>query len=587
MKKQKVTESKPNKLVLPIFAALCALFGCGAIIGFTVLSSPTLAWRLFTALLPGYAICFAFLFLLVLGYGSIYPPIAYLTLPVSCLICGVRTTFVSAPYFSPLIIALVFALLCAASVAASMWALHAFPATQGKSGKKIPTAALAIVGTCLAATLSLGLFIFIFSNRLQSLQTENTAQATIGQMLYFMQHSGQIFTTLAAGAPQSYFLTQFSPLWYLILPVYILSKHSLLAVGIALYALMLSALVPLWRICRRHALTPWQTAAICAACALCPLILGGASSGGTLAMLSLPLLLWVADALESKRPYLALIPLALCLCIGFEVTVWTTFVCLYLALGAPRSQRRAHLVCTGTSAVALAATAVYLAIVKSPVLTGLFSGIGWQIDTKLLFIMLLLVPFALLPLLSRQKAALVLLFPLVLFHFIANAHTYSGVFCTYAFPAVAAVVLLSVNGVAKLHTEYKGVSFARLLPAAALCFAILLATPYVAVLTDLYATPTEQEKTDAARMQDLLDALPENAAITASDSLLAALHDRTWLFSLGANPEHPDTNVIVLDLREDFVPTDMEQYTVSYYESLGYTLRDDLSRDGILAVLFK
>ena len=118
-------------------------------------------------------------------------------------------------------------------------------------------------------------YTILLHSRLQTLQTGNTAQAEIGQMLYFMQHSGMPFTTLITGAPQNAFLTQFSPLWYVILPIYMLFGHSMLAVGTALYALMLSALVPLWRICRRQALSPWQTAALCAACALCPLVVGG------------------------------------------------------------------------------------------------------------------------------------------------------------------------------------------------------------------------------------------------------------------------------------------------------------------------
>ncbi len=587
MKTQKAAETKQNKLVLPIYAALCALFASGAIIGITVLSSPALQWKLFTALLPEYAVCFAIAFVVVYGYGSILPKIVYLTLPAAVLACGVRTTFASAPYSRPLVIALIFTLLCAAAIAASIRALQSFPDAHKKSDKKAPVTAFAIVGVVAAAALSLGLFIFILNARLQGLQTGNTAGAEIGQMLYFMQHSGLPFTTLVSGVPQSYFLTQFSPLWYVILPVYILSGHSMLTVGIALYALMLTALVPLWRICRRHALSPMKTSAICAACALCPLILGGGASGGALEMLSLPLLLWVADTLEGKRPYLALIPLLFSLCIGFEITVWTTFVCLYHALGAKPEHKRAAWICTAVSAAATVATTAYLIAVRSPVITNLFSGTGLQLDTKLLFLLLLLLPFALLPLLSGHKAALVLLVPLVLFHLVANASAYSGVFCTYAFPAVAAAALLAPKGAANLHAEIKGISLARLLPALALCAAMLTATPYAALLTDLYADTEEQAKTDAARMHELLDALPENAAVTASDSLLCALHDRTWLFSLEADPANPQTNVIVLDLREDFVSTDMEQYTVSYYQSLGYTLRDDMSRDGILAVLFK
>ena len=587
MKKQKTAEHKQGQLVLPIFAALGALFGSGAIIGITVLTSPALQWRLITALLPEYAVCFAILFVCILGYGSIYKPFALVTLPVTCLACGVRTTFASAPYARPLVIALVFTVLCAASVAASIWALQKFPEPIKKSGKKLPASAYAIALTALAAALSLALYIVLLHSRLQTLQTGNTSGAEIGQMLYFMQHSGKPFTTLIAGQPQSYFAIQFAPLWYLLLPVYMLFGHSMLAVGTAIYALMLTALVPLWRICRRYALSPWQTAALCAACALCPLVVGGGASGGALSMLSLPLLLWVADACDGKHPYLALIPLALCLCIGFEVSVWTTFICLYLAFSAPAERRRSGIVCTIVAATATVATAVYLAVAGSPVITALFSGIDLQAGQKLLFLMLLLAPFALLPLFCKQKSALVLLFPLVLFHLVVNASVYSGAFCTYAFSAVAAAALLSVKGLASLRTEIKGISLARVLPALALCAAMLMATPYAATLHALYVKTDEQAQTDAARMHELLDTLPENAAVSASDSLFAALCDRTWLFSLDAQPESPATNVLVIDLREEYTTSDTEQYGIAYYQSLGYTLRDDLSREGILAVLFK
>ena len=106
------------------------------------------------------------------------------------------------------------------------------------------------------------------------------------------------------------------------------------------------------------------------------------------------------------------------------------------------------------------------------------------------------------------------------------------------------------------------------------------------LLDSLYEVEQE-DVTDVARMRELLSKLPENASVTASDSLLPELCDRTWLFSLSQSPEQPGTNVIVLDLRDDFIPSDMEGYGVDYYVSLGYSLRDDLSADGLVAVLYK
>ena len=588
MKAKKQAEVQKSTPVLLIFCALSALFGSGAIIGITVLSNPTLQWLMLSALIPQYLICAAVVFLVVLGYGSIYPPIAYLTLPALVLACGVRTTFASAPFVNGLAIALIFFVLSGASVTASVWAWHKFPVPLKRPRRSLPTI-LALSGISLAAILSLSLFIKVFDGRLDSLQTDKTV-AGFGQMLYYLKNSGQPFTTLLSGAPQSYFGTQFAPLWYLLLPFYALFSHSprsILAVGIALYVLMLSAVIPLWRICRRLSLSPLQSAGLCAALALCPLLIGGSSSGMALSMLALPLMLWIADTLLGKRPYLALIPLILSLCIGFETLVWAVFLCLYLALSAAPQSKRAARVCTAVSAVGTLATTVYLAIVQSPVLTNLFSGIGWQIGQKLMFLLLLLLPCALLPLLTKQKSAFVLLIPLVLFHLVADARTFSGVFCTYAYPAVAAVFVLSAQGLANLKAEIKGIPLAKVLPAVALCASFLLAAPYASTLVDLYASSTEEEQADAESMHELLDMIPQNASVTASDSLLCALHDRAWLFSLDADPESPDTNIIVLDLREDFIPSGMEQYDVAYYQALGYTLREDMSRQGLLAVLYK
>ncbi len=588
MKAKNDAQVVKNTPVLLIFSALCALFGSGAIVGVTILSNPTLGWMLFSGLLSSYIVCFIVLFLLVLGYGSILPELAYVSLPVAVLACGVRTTFASARFVNSLAIALVFLCLGAAATVCCLWAWRKYPTPQKKPKKPLATlpAILAMLAMGAAVALSLGLFALIFHGRLDSLQTDKTA-AGIGQMLYYMQNSAQPFTTLLTGEPQSYFATQFSPLWYLLLPVYVLSKHSLLAVGIALYALMLSAIIPLWRICRKLSLSPLPSAALCIALVTCPLLFGGGSAGGTLSMLSLPLFLWLADALLGKRPYLALIPLCLGLCISFEVALWLVFFCLYLAMSIPRQNRRAGVICTAVSAIGAIATGIWLALMHSPVLTDLFSGIGWQIGQKLLFLFLLLAPCALLPLFCKQKWAIVLLIPYVLFHLVADASTFSGVFCTFAYPAIATVFLLSAHGAANLQATIKGVSLRTALPACALCASLLLATPYMAVLHQLYAAPEEQQASDTDHMHDLLARLPQNASVTASESLLCALHDRTWLYALEDDPTDPGTNVIVLDLREDFIPSGMESYNVAYYQKLGYTLRDDLSQKGLLAVLYK
>lgn len=585
MSMQKATK-KPSVAPLLIFAALGALFGSGTIIGLTVLTSPTLFWQLLGARLVRYLVCFGILFFAIWGYGSIARPVAYLSLPVACVACGVRTVYESAAFVDGLPIALVFCALSLGAIVAAAYAMaQDAPAPKPASKSTLPWPQIcAIALVTLAAAASLALFIRFYLIRFNSLQTDGASQAQIGQMLYYMQHSGLPFTTVTSGSPHLYLATDFSPLWYLLLPVYLLSGHDLMAVGIALYAIMLSAAVPLWRICKRFSLSPMVTCALSAAMLLCPLLICGGVGGGSLSMLSLPLLLWLADALLGKRPYLALIPLLLCLGVGLQVTVWTVFVCLYLALSADK--KKWGLICLAVSGLGLIATVIWLAVNQSPVLTGLFSGIGLQLVPKLRFLALLLIPTALLFVFCRQRSALVLLIPLALCHLVANASVYSGVFSSYAYPAMAALWLLCAVGAQRTTVQIKQVRLSRVLPAFALSAAMLLSMPYVMLTESLYEVEN-QDIADAARIRTALDKLPQNASVTASESLLPELCDRTWLFSLDADPEHPDTNVIVLDLREDFIPSDMEAYGISYYTAQGYTLREDLSVDGLVAILYK
>lgn len=577
---------KPSLAPLLIFAALGALLGSGAIIGVTVLTSPALFWQLLGARLVRYLVCFGILFFAIWGYGSIARPVAYLSLPIACVACGVRTVYESAAYVDGLPIALVFCVLSLVAIVAAAYAMAQdahVPKPANKSTLPWPQiSAIALV--TLAAAASLALFIRFYLIRYNSLQTDGASQAQIGQMLYYMQHSGLPFTTVTSGSPHLYLATDFSPLWYLLLPVYLLSGHNLMAVGIALYTIMLSAAVPLWRICKRLSLSPMVTCALSAAMLLCPLLICGGVGGGSLSMLSLPLLLWLTDALLGKRPHLALIPLLLCLGISLQVTIWTLFICLYLALSTDK--KKWGLICLTVAGLGLIATVIWLAVNQSPVLTGLFSGIGLQLIPKLRFLVLLLIPTALLFVFCRQRSALVLLIPLTLCHLVANASVYSGVFSSYAYPAMATLWLLCAVGTQRAAVQIKQVSLGRILPACALSAAMLLSMPYVMLAESLYAVE-EQDLTDAARIRATLDKLPRNASVTASQSLLSELCDRTWLFSLDADPEQPVTNVIVLDLREDFIPSDMEAYGVSYYSALGYTLREDLSVDGLVAVLYK
>lgn len=577
---------KPSLAPLLIFAALGALLGSGAIIGVTVLTSPALFWQLLGARLVRYLVCFGILFFAIWGYGSIARPVAYLSLPIACVACGVRTVYESAAYVDGLPIALVFCVLSLVAIVAAAYAMAQdahVPKPANKSTLPWPQiSAIALV--TLAAAASLALFIRFYLIRYNSLQTDGASQAQIGQMLYYMQHSGLPFTTVTSGSPHLYLATDFSPLWHLLLPVYLLSGHNLMAVGIALYTIMLSAAVPLWRICKRLSLSPMVTCALSAAMLLCPLLICGGVGGGSLSMLSLPLLLWLTDALLGKRPHLALIPLLLCLGISLQVTIWTLFICLYLALSTDK--KKWGLICLTVAGLGLIATVIWLAVNQSPVLTGLFSGIGLQLIPKLRFLVLLLIPTALLFVFCRQRSALVLLIPLTLCHLVANASVYSGVFSSYAYPAMATLWLLCAVGTQRAAVQIKQVSLGRILPACALSAAMLLSMPYVMLAESLYAVE-EQDLTDAARIRATLDKLPRNASVTASQSLLSELCDRTWLFSLDADPEQPVTNVIVLDLREDFIPSDMEAYGVSYYSALGYTLREDLSVDGLVAVLYK
>ena len=112
---------------------------------------------------------------------------------------------------------------------------------------------------CLWVTVGLTVLFFLFVSvwtvcRVYSFSTPTYDFGIFSQMFYHMKESGLPMTTLERDGLMSHFMVHMSPIWYLLLPFYLLVP-SPVTLQVLQAAVMASAVIPLCRIGKDHGLS--------------------------------------------------------------------------------------------------------------------------------------------------------------------------------------------------------------------------------------------------------------------------------------------------------------------------------------------
>ena len=452
------------------------------------------------------------------------------------------------------------------------------------------------VGTMAALGGGLTLFLLL-SSYLSYTTAPSVSTGVYVQMLEALRSGFSFDTTLEFGSAVSHMATHISPIFLLYLPFYALIPSPVTLMVLQTLAVY-SAVVPMWLICRRKELSYGLSAVVCGLLCFFPTVWGGASGSFHEYALLLPLLLWLLWALEAKKKILPWVFAALVLCVRETCAIHLLAVGLYHALttrkesDAPtaRRERSKGLILAGLSLVYFVAAMVILTyagkgtlITRFDNVTGIygtdFGTLAREIlcnpaialyemltEAKLHYLLCLLLPLGLLPLLTGKKAGLVFLLPLLLLNLLSDFPYHISPDFPYSFGVAAFGLFLCAEGLARLSVKEGRAILTGRLVTLAVCFTLIIGGFRLSGY-GLFTEYTLNQRDEVAAMTDLLDAVEDGASVSASGRLVPSLAARKEVYFLHQGQM---TEYAVIDLREEWTVESDAKFDEKYYIDKGY-----------------
>ncbi len=561
-----------------------------------------------------YAIAWLVLTGILLLYGTVSKPFVYGFAFLATFGYAVRTA-VSGQ--TPILTVLMCGLLALMTVATGR-ALRLDP-TEAKARRtdriwtptrrtgKITVVVLAVLGGMVALFLALSAYL--------SYTTEPSVSTGVyAQMMHALRSGFSFDTTLEFGETVSHLSAHISPIFLLYLPFYALLPSPVTLIVIQTVAVY-SAVIPLWLIARRRGLSTGACVLLCGLLALYPALLGGTVGSFHEYALLLPLLLWLIWSLEARKKILPWVFALLVLCVRETAAIHLFTLGVYWvivnrrALDTANESRRHERISGGIlaagSLIWFVTALILLSTLGRGTLITRFDNVtgeyGTFIDSllreifynpalvltelfelnKIAFAFLLLLPLGLLPVFSRRRAGLVFLFPLLFLNMLADFSYHYDMDYPYSFGMTAFLFYLAVVALPDLKARMDGGRMWRRVAALALCFTAVVGATQLAsnAATVKYAWG---EREEIREMDALIASVDADVSVSASARLAVYFSARDDLYTLSNGIE---TDVVVLDLRDAWVPIAEMTYTVEYYETLGYKVTHIC--EGVGAVLEK
>lgn len=452
--------------------------------------------------------------------------------------------------------------------------------------------------------LSLSLFLLLSLwgiCRVRGFATPSYDFGIFAQMFHSMKTSGLPMTTLERDGLLSHFRVHVSPIYYLMLPFYMLCP-SPSTLQVLQAAILTSAVIPLWLIGKHHGLGGRQRVLLCATLLLYPALAGGTSYDLHENCFLTPLILWLFLAIDRRRILPCFILSLLILAVKEDAAVYVAVIALWMILHAllhnKYREAMAGLALLVLSVGWFLSVTDYLATVGDGVMSdryrnvmpkdneSLFSAaisiilhptktFSECIETeKLPYIGLTMGALLGLPLMTRRYERYLLLIPYVLVNLIPDYVYQHDIFFQYSFGSLACLFYLATVNLADLRLKLRLPLLISLLSVCAILFAshpLPRAIDYITRYTDNRETHIQTEQ--------FLQAIPDDASVTAGTFLTTYLSSREVLYDLGyASRKHLlDSEYVVIDIHHE---GDFAQYATGGKKNGYPNLLKLLQREG-------
>ena len=382
-------------------------------------------------------------------------------------------------------------------------------------------------------------------------------------------------TTLERDGLLSHFRVHVSPIYYLMLPFYMLYPHpSTLQVLQAV--VLVSSVIPLWLIGKHHGLSGWQRCLLCTALLLFPALAGGTSYDLHENCFLTPLILWLFLWIDRQKTIPIYFTSVLIFTVKEDAAVYVAVIALWMILRALLHSNRKETV-LGLILLALSvgyflSVTDYLATVGDGVMSdryrnlmpddneSLFSVAIVAIfhptkmlsecvePEKLSYIGLTMGALLGLPLLTRRYERFLLLIPYILVNLIPDYVYQHDIFFQYSFGSLACLFYLTAINLADLRAQIRLPLLIYLLSTCAVLF-IAFPMPRAADYITRYADNREAHM----QTEQLLQTIPEDATVTAGTFLTTYLSSREVIYDLGyASRKHLlESEYVVIDIHHE------------------------------------
>ena len=418
------------------------------------------------------------------------------------------------------------------------------------------------------ATAAAAVLFFLFVSvwtvcRVRSFSVPTFDFGIFAQMFHSMKTTGLPITTVERDGALSHFAVHVSPVYYLLLPFYlIVPRPETLQVLQA--AVLASAVIPLWKLGQHHNLKPMLRFGLCLLLLLYPAYSGGTSYDIHENAFLTPLLLWLFYGIDRRNGFITALAAILTLMVKEDAAVYVAVVAIFLLLRTLLKPDKkwgliaGSLLLMGAVAWFVAVTG-YLAesgdgvmtyrydnfmyddsdslltVIKAVLLCPMKAVFECVDPQKLKFIGLTLGALAFLPVCTRRYERLVLLIPYVLVNLMTDYKYQFDIFFQYTFGSTACLIYLVLVNLADWKVDWQRLAALGLaLVISGSCFAVQVVPKamryqkYCNVNADYYRS-----------LRTVLDEIPEGASAAATTYYTTYLSQRDVLYDIRyASKEH-------------------------------------------------
>jgi len=376
------------------------------------------------------------------------------------------------------------------------------------------------------------------------------------QMFYYLKTTGLPMTTLERDGLLSHFAVHVSPIYYLLLPLYCLFPTPA-TLQVLQAAVVISALIPLWKLGTVHGLTGFQRLLLLLCLLLYPAFSGGTSYDIHENCFLTPLILWLFYGIVRKKPLLIVLSALGTLWVKEDAAVYVAVIGLWLivktALRFKKKDLYGLLAGLGLLAGSLLwfffvtdylanqgdgvmtyrysnfmyAGSSLLTVIKSVILNPMKAVYECVDREKLYFIALTLLPLLGSPLLTRRYERYILLIPYLLVNLMSDYRYQHDLFFQYTFGSNAFLIYLTLLNLADWKPSFRTPALIAAALVGVVCFSLVI-LPTAAQ----YPAQAVRYRGYYQSIRDTLDTVPEDASVAATTFYTTHLSQRETIYDI-------------------------------------------------------